>query len=200
VHGGRLSIRRWTARGNLSSNKRPFPAHVPCLSAPKEAGPCPSISPLFRLAQSAPQPHRRIADVRCQPDGSSHRLASGTWCGSPFLRGVRRRGHRGGGQGASRLPRPLLGCQRGGARACSTGRRIAAPARRHQIRHARPQASCQRPWEAASLTPGEDAWPGVAPSAVPFTPGEAAARRSTQGPLRGSPRLLSAAERAIRLG
>ena len=84
----------------------------------------------------------------------------------------------------ARLPWPLLRRQRGGARARAEGRpRVAAPGTRFgiQIAHAGRKASSQPPWEGGKpLRPGEEAWPTVAPSAVPFAEGwppPAAARR-----------------------
>ena len=92
------------------------------------------------------------------------------------------------------------------ARVLDAARRVAAPGTRfaHPDRPRRPQgAPPQRPWEGGKpLARDEDAWPTVAPSAIPFDPdGPHAARRSTQAGLeRVTAAFVQAAERAVRLG
>ena len=89
--------------------------------------------------------------------------------------------------------------------ACSTRRGAwRRPARALPSRSATPgrKASCQRPWEGGKpLTPGEDAWPTVAPSAVPFTPdGPPPQALDAKGLARVTAAFCQAAERAVRLG
>ena len=90
------------------------------------------------------------------------------------------------------------------ARVLDPARRVAAPGTRFaiQIGHAGRKASCQRPWEGGKpLTPGEDAWPTVAPSAVPFTPeGPPPHALDAKGLARVTAAFCQAAERAVRLG
>ena len=90
------------------------------------------------------------------------------------------------------------------ARVLDPARRVAAPGTRFaiQIGHAGRKASCQRPWEGGKpLTPGEDAWPTVAPSAVPFTPeGPPPQALDAKGLARVTAAFCQAAERAVRLG
>ena len=90
------------------------------------------------------------------------------------------------------------------ARVLDPARRVAAPGTRFaiQIGHAGRKASCQRPWEGGRpLSPGEDPWPTVAPSAVPFTPeGPAPQALDAQGLARVTAAFCQAAERAVRLG
>ena len=59
-------------------------------------------------------------------------------------------------------------------RALDAARRVAVPGTGFgvQLAHAGRKASCQRPWEGgAPLQPGEDPWPTVAPSAIPYGDG-----------------------------
>ena len=90
------------------------------------------------------------------------------------------------------------------ARVLDAARRVAAPGTRFaiQIGHAGRKASCQRPWEGGRpLSPSEDPWPTVAPSAVPFTPeGPAPRALDAQGLARVTAAFCQAAERAVRLG
>src|SRR5262245_17120336 len=90
------------------------------------------------------------------------------------------------------------------ARVLDAARRVAAPGTRFaiQVGHAGRKASCQRPWEGGRpLSPGEDPWPTVAPSAIPFTPeGPAPRALDAQGLARVTAAFRQAAERAVRLG
>jgi 2,4-dienoyl-CoA reductase-like NADH-dependent reductase (Old Yellow Enzyme family) len=65
-------------------------------------------------------------------------------------------------------------CEAALARELAAARRLALPGTRFgiQLAHAGRKASAQRPWEGGRpLGLGEDAWPIVAPSAVPFDAG-----------------------------
>jgi 2,4-dienoyl-CoA reductase-like NADH-dependent reductase (Old Yellow Enzyme family) len=90
------------------------------------------------------------------------------------------------------------------ARVLDPARRVAAPGTRFaiQIGHAGRKASSQRPWEGGKpLTPAEDAWPTVAPSAVPFNPdGPPPQALDAKGMERITAAFVQAAERAVRLG
>ena len=83
-------------------------------------------------------------------------------------------------------------------------RRVAAPGTRFgiQIGHAGRKASCQRPWEGGRpLARGEDPWPVVAPSAIPFTDnGPAPEALDEAGLARVVEAFRQAAARAVRLG
>src|SRR5262249_895373 len=60
------------------------------------------------------------------------------------------------------------------ARVLAPARRVAVAGTRFaiQLAHAGRKASCRRPWEGGQpLTPGEDAWPVVAPSAIGMAEG-----------------------------
>ena len=124
----------------------------------------------------------------------------------------RRRHDRGRGDGGGANGRISHGClglysdanEAALARVLDAARRVAAPGTRFaiQIGHAGRKASCQRPWEGGRPLPsGEDAWPTVAPSAVPFTPeGPAPQALDAQGLARVTAAFCQAAERAVRLG
>ena len=90
------------------------------------------------------------------------------------------------------------------ARVLDAARRVAAPGTRFgiQIGHAGRKASCQRPWEGGRpLRRGEDPWPTVAPSAIPFTDnGPAPEALDEPGLARVMAAFRQAAERAVRLG
>ena len=71
-----------------------------------------------------------------------------------------------------------------------------------QLSHAGRKASAQRPWEGGKALPaGEDPWPTIAPSAIPFGPGWHTPRAMTEDDMarvRGS--FVEAAKRAVRIG
>jgi 2,4-dienoyl-CoA reductase-like NADH-dependent reductase (Old Yellow Enzyme family) len=71
-----------------------------------------------------------------------------------------------------------------------------------QLSHAGRKASAQRPWEGGkALSAGEDPWPTIAPSAIPFGPGWHMPRAMTEedmAQVRGA--FVDAAKRAVRLG
>lgn len=71
-----------------------------------------------------------------------------------------------------------------------------------QLAHAGRKASSQRPWEGAKALPsGEDPWPTIAPSALPFGPGwhtPAAMTEDDIAHVRNS--FAQAARRAVRIG
>ncbi len=71
-----------------------------------------------------------------------------------------------------------------------------------QLAHAGRKASAQRPWEGAkALTDVEDAWPTIAPSAIPFGPGWHTPRAMTEDDLaRVTASFADAARRALRAG
>jgi 2,4-dienoyl-CoA reductase-like NADH-dependent reductase (Old Yellow Enzyme family) len=71
-----------------------------------------------------------------------------------------------------------------------------------QLAHAGRKASAQRPWEGAkALTPAEDAWPTIAPSALPFGPGWHTPTAMTEDDMaRVTTAFVDAAKRAVRVG
>jgi 2,4-dienoyl-CoA reductase-like NADH-dependent reductase (Old Yellow Enzyme family) len=71
-----------------------------------------------------------------------------------------------------------------------------------QLAHAGRKASSQRPWEgAASLPTGEDPWPTIAPSAIPFAPNWHTPQEMTEEDIDGVIRhFVVAAQRAVRVG
>ena len=71
-----------------------------------------------------------------------------------------------------------------------------------QLAHAGRKASSQRPWEGAkALAPGEDPWPTIAPSALPFGPGWHTPRAMTEDDMaRVRAAFVDAAKRAVRVG
>jgi len=71
-----------------------------------------------------------------------------------------------------------------------------------QLAHAGRKASSQRPWEGAkALTDAEDAWPTIAPSALPFGPGWHTPRAMTEDDMaRVNSAFTDAAQRALRVG
>ncbi len=71
-----------------------------------------------------------------------------------------------------------------------------------QLAHAGRKASSQRPWEGAKALPeGEDPWPTIAPSALPFGPGWHTPRAMTEDDMaRVSAAFTDAAKRALRVG
>ncbi len=65
-------------------------------------------------------------------------------------------------------------CEAGARRTLDAARRVAAPGTKFgvQLAHAGRKASCRRPWEGGGpLEPGEDPWPTVSASAVPYDEG-----------------------------
>ena len=71
-----------------------------------------------------------------------------------------------------------------------------------QLAHAGRKASSQRPWEGAkALPPGEDPWPTIAPSALPFGPGWHTPRAMIEEDMvRVRAAFADAAKRAVRVG
>jgi 2,4-dienoyl-CoA reductase-like NADH-dependent reductase (Old Yellow Enzyme family) len=71
-----------------------------------------------------------------------------------------------------------------------------------QLSHAGRKASAQRPWEGGkALPPGEDTWPTIAPSAIPFGPGWHVPRAMTEEDMaRVRVAFVDAAKRAVRIG
>ena len=71
-----------------------------------------------------------------------------------------------------------------------------------QLAHAGRKASSQRPWEGAkALTAEEDAWPTIAPSALPFGPGWHTPAAMTEDDMaRVTTAFVDAAKRAVRVG
>jgi len=71
-----------------------------------------------------------------------------------------------------------------------------------QLAHAGRKASSQRPWEGAKALPaGEDPWPTIAPSALPFGPDWHTPRAMTEEDMaRVRAAFAGAAKRAVRVG
>jgi NADPH2 dehydrogenase len=71
-----------------------------------------------------------------------------------------------------------------------------------QLAHAGRKASARRPWEGGQpLSPEEDAWETLAPSAIPFGPGWPVPREMSQDDLaRVHDAFVNAARRAVRAG
>jgi len=71
-----------------------------------------------------------------------------------------------------------------------------------QLAHAGRKASSQRPWEGAkALSDGEDAWPTIGPSALPFGPGWHTPRAMTEEDMAHVTKCFTdAAKRALRVG
>jgi NADPH2 dehydrogenase len=71
-----------------------------------------------------------------------------------------------------------------------------------QLAHAGRKASSQRPWEGAkALEPGQDPWPTIAPSALPFGPGWHTPRAMNEEDMaRVRADFADAAKRAVRSG
>jgi len=71
-----------------------------------------------------------------------------------------------------------------------------------QLAHAGRKASVQRPWEGAKpLSEGEDAWPTIGPSAVPFGPGWHTPRAMTEDDMaQVGTAFTDATKRALRAG
>src|ERR1700733_14452762 len=81
-------------------------------------------------------------------------------------------------------------------------RRIGAAKLGIQLAHAGRKASSQRPWEGAkALSAAEDAWPTIAPSALPFGPGWHTPRAMTEDDMAYvTASFTDAAKRALRVG
>ena len=90
------------------------------------------------------------------------------------------------------------------ARVMKEARAVAIPGTRFgiQLGHAGRKASTQRPWEGRiGLSPHEDPWPTVAPSAIPFAKGyDTPHALDDAGLLRVKAAFVQAAQRAERLG
>ncbi|MGD0873048.1 MAG: NADH:flavin oxidoreductase/NADH oxidase [Bryobacteraceae bacterium] len=71
-----------------------------------------------------------------------------------------------------------------------------------QLAHAGRKASTRRPWDGSGVIPeAEGGWPAVAPSAVPFNPGEPAPAELSKAEIRGIvDSFVAAARRALRAG
>ena len=71
-----------------------------------------------------------------------------------------------------------------------------------QLAHAGRKASSQRPWEGGkALSAGEDPWPTIAPSALPFGPGWHTPRAMNEDDMaRVRTAFVAAAQRALRIG
>jgi len=81
-------------------------------------------------------------------------------------------------------------------------RRIGSAKLGIQLSHAGRKASAQRPWEGGKALPsGEDPWPTIAPSAIPFGPGWHMPRAMTEDDMaRVRAAFVDAAKRAVRIG
>jgi NADPH2 dehydrogenase len=71
-----------------------------------------------------------------------------------------------------------------------------------QLAHSGRKGSAQRPWEGGGpLAPGDDPWPTIAPSAIPFGPGWHTPREANEEDLaRVREAFAAAARRAVRIG
>jgi len=81
-------------------------------------------------------------------------------------------------------------------------RRIGSAKLAIQLSHAGRKASSQRPWEGGkALPPGQDPWPTIAPSAIPFGPGWHIPRAMTDDDMAHVRTMfVDAARRAVRIG
>jgi len=81
-------------------------------------------------------------------------------------------------------------------------RRIGAAKLGIQLSHAGRKASAQRPWEGGKALPvGEDPWPTIAPSAIPFGPDWHRPRAMSESDMAHVRRaFVDAAARAVRIG
>jgi 2,4-dienoyl-CoA reductase-like NADH-dependent reductase (Old Yellow Enzyme family) len=81
-------------------------------------------------------------------------------------------------------------------------RRIGSAKLGIQLSHAGRKASAQRPWEGGKALPaGEDPWPTIAPSAIPFGPGWHLPRAMSEDDMARVRRaFVDAASRAVRIG
>ena len=93
-------------------------------------------------------------------------------------------------------------CEAALARIVGHCRRIGSAKLALQLSHAGRKASSQRPWEGGKALPaGEDPWPTIAPSAIPFGAGWHMPRAMTEDDMarvRGA--FVDAAKRAVRIG
>jgi len=81
-------------------------------------------------------------------------------------------------------------------------RRVGSAKLAIQLSHAGRKASSQRPWEGGKwLANGQDPWPTMAPSALPFGPGWHTPRAMTEDDMAHvTARFVEAAKRAMRIG
>jgi NADPH2 dehydrogenase len=88
------------------------------------------------------------------------------------------------------------------ARVIAAARRAGAAAFGVQLAHAGRKASSQRPWEGGRALPdAQDAWPTIAPSAIPFGDGWHTPREATEADIdRVRDAFVNAAARALRIG
>src|ERR1700676_2589560 len=93
-------------------------------------------------------------------------------------------------------------CEDAIARIVAHCRRIGTAKLGIQLAHAGRKASSQRPWEGAKALPaGEDPWPTIAPSALPFGPDWHTPRAMTEEDMaRVRAAFAGAAKRAVRVG
>ncbi|MFY9895155.1 MAG: NADH:flavin oxidoreductase/NADH oxidase [Xanthobacteraceae bacterium] len=93
-------------------------------------------------------------------------------------------------------------CEAALARVVAHCRRIGGAKLAIQLAHAGRKASSQRPWEGGKALPeGEDPWPTIAPSALPFGPGWHMPRAMTEDDMAHvRAAFAEAARRAVRIG
>jgi 2,4-dienoyl-CoA reductase-like NADH-dependent reductase (Old Yellow Enzyme family) len=93
-------------------------------------------------------------------------------------------------------------CEAALGRVIAHCRRIGTAKLAIQLAHAGRKASSQRPWEGAkALSPGEDAWPTIGPSALPFGPGwHTPSAMTEQDMAHVTASFTDAAKRALRIG
>ena len=93
-------------------------------------------------------------------------------------------------------------CEAALARVVAHCRRIGTARLAIQLAHSGRKGSAQRPWEGGkSLSAAEDAWPTIAPSALPFGPGWQTPRAMSEDDIaRVRAAFVDAATRAVRIG
>lgn len=93
-------------------------------------------------------------------------------------------------------------CEAALARVIDHCRRIGTAKFAVQIAHAGRKASSQRPWEGGkALAAGQDPWPTISPSALPFGPGWHTPRAMTEDDITHVREcFVEAAKRAVRIG
>jgi 2,4-dienoyl-CoA reductase-like NADH-dependent reductase (Old Yellow Enzyme family) len=93
-------------------------------------------------------------------------------------------------------------CEAALARVIAHCRRIGSAKLGIQLSHAGRKASAQRPWEGGKALPaGEDPWPTIAPSAIPFGPDWPTPRAMTEEDMAHvRAAFVDAARRAVRIG
>jgi 2,4-dienoyl-CoA reductase-like NADH-dependent reductase (Old Yellow Enzyme family) len=93
-------------------------------------------------------------------------------------------------------------CEAALGRVIAHCRRIGTAKLAIQLAHAGRKASSQRPWDGAkALSAGEDAWPTIGPSAVPFGPGWHTPSAMTEEDMAHvTASFTDAAKRALRIG